>query len=414
MSDNFKPTPANTSNGTEDGEHSGLDVQYEPNQEPQIGTGKNGTSGDAIEADSPVNISAAVERFVEQTRARLRSETQENYLWAFQRLVKESELNAFTRRQLAGPKGRLLLLSHIEHIPQASRRVRIAQLKTVWTFGLNLPWPIDVKRDIGKLPRVGRRESAPDSVMMAWKNAIAHEPDLRFRLEWLLIAQHGWRPSHIIRLKWRNVRYDETGKPIAIVANGALEGFKTSSPIAARLSPDVRDALDTWKKLGPEPLPDWPIFPRGDTPGRLAYTQKQGKELILRHFRHLQEYWKLPHLRPVDVRHWVAKICRVAGLSKQASAYLMGHDPTQGGSMRDWYDNPQLEDIFAEQTEMLPHGPLGMLENESVELMNELPSDAVTLMHDYLTGQIGTMEFATKVETIRLRNAPAQLSRPET
>jgi hypothetical protein len=228
----------------------------------------------------------------------------------------------------------------------------------------------------------------------------------------------------LIRLKWHNVRYDEIGRPVAIVASGTQEGFKTGAPIAARLTPDVRDALEEWRRICPRPLSDMPIFPRGETEGKSTrkrkhgdgpfYTRKQGKELIRNHFRHLQEKWKLPPLRPVDVRHWVAKACRVAGLSKQASAYLMGHDPTQGGNMRDWYDNPQLEDIFAEQLEKLPHGPLGMLGNDSIELMEGIPSDAVSLMQEYLMGQIGTMEFATRAEAIRLRNSKTQLSRPET
>ncbi|HIJ16911.1 MAG TPA: hypothetical protein HA364_03930 [Thermoplasmata archaeon] len=81
--------------------------------------------------------------------------------------------------------------------------------------------------------------------------------------------------------------------------------------------------------------------------------------------------------------------------------------------MRDWYDNPVLEDIFAEQAQMLSYGPLGALGNASVELTEELPSEALALMQDYLKGQIGTMEFVTKAEAIRLRNAPVQLARPE-
>jgi hypothetical protein len=36
-----------------------------------------------------------------------------------------------------------------------------------------------------------------------------------------------------------------------------------------------------------------------------------------------------------------------------------------------------------------------------------------SLMQGYLKGQIGTMEFATKAEAIRLRNAPVQIARPE-
>jgi len=92
------------------------------------------------------------------------------------------------KNQLAGPKGRMLVLEHLEHIPRPSWRCYIAMLKAVWSFGLNLPWPIDARRDLGKLPRTRRRESPSDAVMTAWKEAISHEPDLRLQLEWLLVA----------------------------------------------------------------------------------------------------------------------------------------------------------------------------------------------------------------------------------
>lgn len=92
----------------------------------------------------------------------------------------------------------------------------------------------------------------------------------------------------------------------------------------------------------------------------------------------------------------------------------MDHDPIQGGSMRDWYDNSQLEDVFAEPAEKLPYGPLGVLGNESVELMDGLPSEAVELMQGYLKGEIGTMEFALKAEAIRLRGKSVRPPRPET
>ena len=169
----------------------------------------------------------------------------------------------------------------------------------------------------------------------------------------------------MIRLRWRNVRYDGAGKPASMVADGSQEGFKTSSPIAVRLAPDVVEALDAWKRIASEPLPERLILPYGGAVGRPGYSRNRGQKALARHWKRLQKRWSLPPLRPVDVRHWVAGACRRADLSKQASAYLMGHDPTQGGSMRDWYDNPQIEDVLAEQAEKLPYGPLGMLGQRS-------------------------------------------------
>ena len=69
--------------------------------------------------------------------------------------------------------------------------------------------------------------------------------------------------------------------------------------------------------------------------------------------------------------------------------------------MRDWYDNPRLEEIFEEQENCLPKGPLGLLLPLEVEIYNERPSEALTLLDSYLAGEIGTMEFMTSIETVR-------------
>lgn len=413
MSDKLTASEGHIPPGGEDGDNSSLGGSNEPVHEPQHGTGEDEIGRETDEANGPVNISAVVERFVEETRARLKADTQTQYASAFRRFARHASLDKISRRQLATAKGRKLLLEYLRSLPRISCRARIAHLKAVWVFGLNLPWPIDTKRDFGRLPKANRRTTPPDRTIAVWGEKISHEPDLRLRLQWTLIAQHGWRSSHLTHLRWRNVRFDDAGKPSSIVADGTQEGFKTSAPIAARLAPDVIEALDAWRKVGREPLPEWPIFPSGETPGPRMYNGRTGTLLIRRHFLRLEKRWKLPPLRPVDVRHWVAKACREAGLSKQASAYLMGHDPTQGGSMRDWYDNPQIEDILAEQAMKLPYGPLNALGGASVELTEGLPSDAVALMQDYMKGKIGTMEFATKAEAFRLRWASSQITGAE-
>ena len=70
--------------------------------------------------------------------------------------------------------------------------------------------------------------------------------------------------------------------------------------------------------------------------------------------------------------------------------------------MRDWYDNPRLEEIFAEQSAKLPDGPLGLLAPPEIKLVSGLSPKAVTLLQAYLNGKIGTMEFASRIEALRL------------
>ena len=98
--------------------------------------------------------------------------------------------------------------------------------------------------------------------MKLWADALEHEPDIKARLIWLFIAQHGWRPSQAGRMKWRNIRYDARGKPYSIIAGGQEKGFM---------------------------------------------------------FGRLRKRWQLPKLRSLDLRHLAATTYRIAGLSKQAS-----------------------------------------------------------------------------------------------
>ena len=105
----------------------------------------------------------------------------------------------------------------------------------------------------------------------------------------------------------------------------------------------------------------------------------------------------------VDVRHWVASVCRRAGLSKQASAALMGHDSAAGNSMRDWYDSPQIIDLLEEQARLLPDGPSGYI-CPKVEIAEGVPEEVISLVSRYWEGKVATMEFANAIETLRLRH----------
>jgi len=178
--------------------------------------------------------------------------------------------------------------------------------------------------------------------------------------------------------------------------------------------PDVVEALETWRRAAPQVLPERAILPWRSCMGRVEPSREQRTDSFRIHWNRLRSKWQLPVLRPVDLRHWVATACRRSGLSKQASAYLMGHDPTAGGAMRDWYDAPPLEAVFEEeQAERLPHGPLGLLE-PSVELLADgLPKEAIELVQGYFAEEIGTMQLATRLETVRLRTLRSTSGLPE-
>ncbi|MEM4263152.1 MAG: site-specific integrase, partial [Thermoplasmata archaeon] len=266
-----------------------------------------------------------------------------------------------------------------------------------------LAWPIDNKMDIGRLPRSRREPTPSDDVVREWAEAVAREKDPYLRLIWLFIAQHGWRPSHATGIRWGDIQYDSTGQPYAIVSRGARGEFKTFAPVAARLSHDVIQALQEWKKVHPEPYSDTWVLPWRSAKGIIRVYQRINKYVFHANWKRLRKKYSLPPLRPKDMRHWVATTCRKAGLSKIATAYLQGHDATEGGAMRDWYDNPRLEEIFEEQENCLPNGPLGTLLISNVEVMPGIPNEAISLLQRYITGKIGTLDFVSLIEEIRAK-----------
>jgi len=410
-SENVNTTEAHIQSDSQDGENWLPEKENEPETEPRSGTDGNGDNTESLEGDDhPLKVSEVCERFRQQTRTRLRYDSAEQYLRAFRRFAKNVDLESYTRKQLAGPKGRMLILDHLDKLPKSTWHWVVIVLKPVWTYGLNLPYPIDNKRDLPKLPRMQRRQSPPDAQVKAWAKALSNEKDAYLQLMWLMIAQHGWRPSHVCRLKWRNVQYDEQGKPVAIVADGAQESFKTCSPVAARLAPNVVDALQQWREKAETTSPDQPILPWRSATGKLVCSRVQTHSTFGTQWQRLERKWQLPHLYPTQLRHFVATASRRAGLSKQATAYLMGHDATQGGAMRDWYDSPQLQDVFDEQAARLPYGPLGLLDPPTVEFEGGLSKEVVSLVSAYLAGQLGTMEFATTMEKLRLQRSTEKAS----
>jgi integrase len=333
----------------------------------------------------------------------MKTSSQTTYRQSFTQFARDASLENYTRRQLAGKTGRKLLLAHFGSVSVTILHVRHSQLKAVWELGLGLSWPINPKRDLRRAQSRRRGRNPPDEIVRTWAEAMAREADPYLRLLWLLLAQYGWRPgSHVGHLKWRNVRF-EAEVPVAVYADGRDEDFKTNAPVLAHVFPDVREALVAWAKSGPGIASDRPILPRRTVTGKVAAARSMTADGVRDWLLRARKKWGLPPLLPKDLRHWVATQTRKAGLSKQASAFLMGHDPTQGGSMRDWYDNPPEDAILDEQMQALPDGPLGLLTPPTVEIVQGIPEDAAELVRTYFAGEIGTMDFATRMETVRLK-----------
>jgi hypothetical protein len=89
-------------------------------------------------------------------------------------------------------------------------------------------------------------------------------------------------------------------------------------------------------------------------------------------------------------------------LSKPATACLQGHDASGGGAIRDWYDNPQLEDRLEGQ-ELSASGANRSPTISDGRDRHGLPLQCLDPSHSYLGEEIGTMEFAFSIEVCLMK-----------
>jgi len=358
--------------------------------------------------DSAVNLDQILERFEQHPTIRMRpAGTRLTYTSQFKRFGKDVRIEQYTRRQLAGAKGKRLLLEHIANtIPLRSRKTVLSGLAKVWKFGLGLPWPIDIESDIGPLPRTRRDPTPDDFKIKAWYDRFVSEPNSYLKCLWLIIAQSGQRPSTVAKLRWDHVRYDDSGQPCEIRVNGADEGLKSFADIAWQLPPDMTKALIELRKwLGAKDTD--PILPWMDGWDKILQSKESNPGLLREHWQRMGD--GLPKLTMKDFRHWVASQCRDNGLTEQARAYMMGHEqPIR--DMGDVYDNRPEEVNMARQAEKLPFGPLGIFAQPSIELTTELPADLVATLVGYRDSRVGISDVLNRLDQWRLK-ASTEVSR---
>ena len=242
----------------------------------------------------------------------------------------------------------------------------------------------------------------PDSKVRLWYEAMQREPDLHLRTLWFIIAQSGQRPQTVSKLRWRHVRYDESGQPCEIRVNGADEELKTFADVAWRLPPDVAALLIEPRKVSGDPKEDDLILPWRDAYGHIDKGKELNPELIDDHWHRLEKKYGLPYLMPVSFRHWVTGQCQdVAKLPEQARAYMQGH-LQEIRNMGDHYNCRDVETNLARQAERLPHGPLGIFRRINVEVTTDLPEDVVSALIAYRDNNLGFPDLMSRLEQWRV------------
>jgi integrase len=372
-----------------------------PENEPDSGTGEDEQEPSFDGIDYPLKAVDILERFKQHPTIRMRpAGTINAYVWRFKRFAKHMKLDDYTRKQIAGPRGKRLIIEHMVDIPLKSRKTTLAGIKKVWIFALDLPWPIDNDRDIGPLPPPGERPTPPDAKVKPWAEKMQGEPSIYLRTLFLVIAESGNRPGTFAKLEWRHVILNEHGLPCEIRADGAKEGLKTFAKIAWRLPANVVDALVELRKWLGDPNDNTSIFPWLDGWCHLERGEKTTRAMITGHFHRLAEKYGLPGLTPIDFRHWVTTQCVDANLREEARAYMEGHKPP--GGMRNRYDRRGPEVCMVEQAKAFPHGLLAKFSDVNAEIMPSIPSELIVGLMDYHDGKLKTAEIVDMLETWRL------------
>ena len=70
----------------------------------------------------------------------------------------------------------------------------------------------------------------------------------------------------------------------------------------------------------------------------------------------------------------------------------MGQYPTLSDATRDVYDNP------------LTNGTMALLGPVDVSRSDELPHEILAIVKEYQVGRIGTIDFASRMEPLRLKS----------
>lgn len=404
LRENVNSLDSHLASGPEVGTTQGRRGENEPDCEPRSGTGNRDSEcqSHADSDDSAVNFEQIFQKWQDQIQYGKRPSTVKQYRGHVRRLADTVDLGRYTLRQLKGQKNSVVIIEYLKTISRDQWRYAISGLKNFWKIGLRIKWPdADVKAFTGRLPPTGRNFVPREHEVRPWYSAIEKEPDVYRKLLVLLIAEFGWRPNHLHKLKVEDIQLSEDGMPDAIVADGNKRKFKTSAWIASYLPPYVRDTLREFNVEMGDSKRDDPLIPYRDSKGRIERSRPLNSQALYREWHSFVKIWKLPDLTPSAFRHFVCRTCESVGLSRSASGYLVGHESRQGETYRDWYSHVDVEEALEEQRTKFPAGIMGQLTAPEIVLTEGVPSQLLSLCSEFMAYKIGDIDFAFKAGSIR-------------
>ena len=392
--------------GTQEGDNWVPEGHHATHQGSEGAPNPGGTGGEAqhvepIPWDEPLRLDPIKQRFEVMTAARLtRNKTRASYWACFETFAECEKIARFSRRQLAGKKGRELLIAHYPHIGEPMRVFALAGIKKVWTRGLELPWP--VCRDDLPAPRRSRREAAPRREFVEqWVNASRSETDPYVK-SWLLVEENGGlRPiDQAAELRIEDLLFGANDDLIGIHARAADHpGFKRDADIRQSLPPEVALALRSWLAAHPSPGPGAYVWPWRHRTGRLDVGRMATEESIRRMRKAFARRHGLPWLTSKAMRHFVRTVLNSSVRDKVVRSYYQGHTPDLSDMDERYGDHETPEGTFEVQRRSLLAGVLGTFLRTEPE-HDGTPAELRDIWNKVLTGDLDPLEAASALKDL--------------
>ena len=359
---------------------------------------------DELPWDSLVELSEVRKHFEAKT-PKMKESSRADYWYYFRKFDEDVHVGRYTKRQLAGAKGKDLILEHIGHLAPFIRSTHMYGVKKVWVRGLGLAWPVD-RDDLPPIPSPRLVPGPRRADIEPWVQAAKNERDPYERAWFFVELTYGFRPvNQQAHLRRRNLVFNEaTGKVLGIVANGTEEDFKKDSYVIAAFPPDVADAVERWLKVHPDASQDAWLFPWRDVDGQVDPKRQAAGKVIRAMRKRFARRWNLQWVDSKATRKFVKGVLIDAGMPDPFKPCWQGHRPNRA-DMNAVYGVRPWEEMFASQLAYVPTGPMGifgMVKTDSAEI----PSEVVELWRRFKAKEIDAQDVADGIKSLD-RKQPA-------
>ncbi len=382
------------------------DVSLEEAQQPW----EHGTGWTEIRivfnGDEPLSIGTILSKWEARSIGQdLSASTKVQYRRFFERYSAFAKLESRERKWFASKATHDSIVEWVMSLPEKSRRIALAALESVWTYGIDVPFPVNKKRDFGRraLPQSDERDCPTDADIEPIYKAADHEDDPYLKSFVLVGLSTGLRPGNqLMQLTWADIR--EHDGNLAIVAVSKPERrFKSDSPVIARLPDAASDALKAWREQTPCGAPSdyvWPVRQFGRQTNRKGGRGTSEREFLVFLKRHNVKTW----VRLAHVRHWLEYRGERDGVPAVLLAFMRGHAVKTATEGKLGYGgNRKTDVVLDDQQARWPNGPCGVFEAPMV-IQSGIPPEVARLVADFMARKVDATTFALRIADARAKS----------